>query len=284
LKHIVPMGVRDVQRKSVLLSSAPHSRVSAPPHGLPAFTKKKGAEIHNGTTIAIPSNFAEKRLFVGVGWDVVRSFRRGADLDVSTVFFDVDGRVVGAVYFDNQQLFGVSHSGDNVNGEGDGDDELIQLDLPDVPPEIAQMFVVVNCYSKGLTFSAIPNAFCRVCNEAGNEFIRYTLDEAQHKGRPGLIMCRLLRTPDAPGGWSFEATGKFCGGRTWMDPRCVGAMQRVFFITTLKTQPTTPRSEPASPRALLRVRAGSKQQDGPKSSESLETIRATRPDYGIVSL
>jgi len=196
---------------------------------------KNTISLQRGERVALPDSL--QRLFVGVGWDIVRSFRRGADLDVSTVLFDETGGMVGSIYFDNMCQFGVTHSGDNTTGEGDGDDEVIQFDLHDIPEEVVHMFVCVNCYTKGMTFDAIPNAYCRVVHETGHELLRFDLDSVDHKRKPGLVMCRLTRED---GHWGFEATGRFSGGRTWMDPACMAMMKRAVFLSEMKRECVSP--------------------------------------------
>jgi len=255
--------------------------------------------------VPLPETQTLKRIFVGVGWDIVRSFRRGADLDVSVVFFGSDGCLDNAVYFDNTYQYGVSHSGDNLTGEGDGDDEVIQVELLEVPENIQQIFVCVNCYTKNMSFDAVPNAYCRVVHESGHELLRYSLDSANHRKKPGLVMCRFMRVNE--GNWGFEATGRFCGGRTWMDPSCVGAMKRVVFLSEMKSEcssPYTPRAawgqeaitdetektgQTKALRDLLPDQTKETSQEKTVAVETLdnttlEKIREVQPRYGIVSI
>jgi len=238
LKKVYHQSMQDIQTEgpekvSPRRGPTPRSRGQQ----APGETKCDAIQCTKGTFIPLPETSIVKRLFVGVGWDIMRSFRRGADLDVSVVFYDTDGALCGAVYFDNTYLFGVSHSGDNITGEGDGDDEVIQIELLDIPDEVAQMFVCVNAYTKEMTFAAIPNAYCRIIHESGYELLRYNLNSVDHKGKPGLVMCRFMRLENK---WGFEATGRFCGGRTWMDPSCVAAMRRAIFVSEMKEVCNTP--------------------------------------------
>lgn len=151
------------------------------------------------------------RVTAGLGWDTGKG---DVDLDVSAVLLDGSGKDRNTVFFGNLEADGLKHSGDNLTGEGDGDDETIEVDLQRVPEWAVQIFFVVNIYSKGKTFSEVSNPYCRMIGSEGGEIARYELKEAGRQN--GLIIARLFR--DAPGGrWAFQAVGSFCHGQTWKD-------------------------------------------------------------------
>ncbi|CAK0789630.1 unnamed protein product, partial [Prorocentrum cordatum] len=148
----------------------------------------------------------------GLGWDVDPK-AGDVDLDVSVVLFAQGGKEIGAVFFGNLAEFGVEHSGDNLTGEGAGDDEVITVSLDQIPADCDQLVFVVNIYSKGTTFDRVSNAFCRIMDQEGSELARYVLRDGL--GESGLAIARLFREPG--GRWGFQALGVFCKGRTWKD-------------------------------------------------------------------
>mmetsp|Transcript_10021 Transcript_10021/g.22483 ORF Transcript_10021/g.22483 Transcript_10021/m.22483 type:complete len:440 (+) Transcript_10021:65-1384(+) len=178
---------------------------SAPKRQKVAFAMDKG------DVLDLPASKEVGQISARLGWDVSGE---GVDLDVSAVCFAKDGRDVGAVFFGNTEEWGISHSGDNLTGEGAGDDEVIFVDLAKVPEEIDQIFFSVNIYSKGMTFERVSNAYCRICDAEGSELARYMLREG--KGESGLMIARLFRERTGHR-WGFQALGTFCRGRTWKD-------------------------------------------------------------------
>ena len=162
------------------------------------------------------------RVRMGLGWDAAQ--KRGLfgklksqsiDLDASALLFDARGRLVDQVWF--QQLRSadgsVQHTGDNLTGEGEGDDESIVVDLPRVPAEVSQIVFVVNSFT-GQDFSQITNAFCRLVDStAGDaELARYDLSgSGTHNSQ---VMAKLSRDG---GAWSMTAIGAVANGRTFQD-------------------------------------------------------------------
>eukprot|EP00930_Biecheleria_cincta_P083276 TRINITY_DN72882_c0_g1_i1.p1 TRINITY_DN72882_c0_g1~~TRINITY_DN72882_c0_g1_i1.p1 ORF type:complete len:428 (+),score=103.16 TRINITY_DN72882_c0_g1_i1:123-1406(+) len=173
--------------------------------------------MEKGSVVDLPETNAIGRIATGLGWDVSPSAGGDVDLDVSAVIFSGDCRPLGAVFFGQTEGFGLQHSGDNLTGEGDGDDEVIQADLMHVPAEAQQIFFVVNIYTNGVTFDNVSNAYCRIMDASGDEMARYVLREG--RGERGLIIARLFREPGIGSGgrWGFQALGKFCRGQTWKD-------------------------------------------------------------------
>lgn len=172
-----------------------------------AFAMEKGA------VVDLPDTCMMSRITAGLGWDASRA-GGSIDLDVSVVCFSKDGAEVGAVFFGNTKEFGIVHSGDNLTGEGSGDDEAIQVDLRALPPQIEQMIFSVNIYTRGTTFDQVSNAYCRICDDCGHEMARYIL--SQGRGQTGLLIARLFREPGGDR-WGFQALGSFCAGNTYKD-------------------------------------------------------------------
>jgi tellurium resistance protein TerD len=71
--------------------------------------------------------------------------------------------VTGIIYFNCKRGNGVVHGGDNITGEGDGDDERIRIDLENVPAATSELFIVVNIYEKQTTFDDIKEGYVRLC-------------------------------------------------------------------------------------------------------------------------
>ena len=126
------------------------------------------------------------RVVMGLGWDVAKrgGFLGGLfgggdsiDLDASCVMFDEAGRAVDTIYYAQLQSRdgSVIHTGDNLTGEGEGDDEQIKVDLSRVPLNVKTLVFVVNSFT-GQDFGRIENAFCRLVDETtGAEIARYNL-------------------------------------------------------------------------------------------------------------
>merc|ERR1712050_12164 len=112
---------------------------------------------------------------------------------------------VDTVYFGKLRGSGLTHSGDNLTGAGEGDDEQIQCQLDAVPATVQQIFIVVHIYTKGVTFEKVRNAYCRIFDSSGNELARYLLREAGRES--GLLMARLFREEERR--WGFQAIGTF---------------------------------------------------------------------------
>ena len=160
------------------------------------------------------------RVRMGLGWDAVKKrglFGRRSqsiDLDASALLFDAQRKLVDAVWFRQLQSKdgSVQHTGDNLTGEGEGDDESIIVDLPRLSPAVTQIVFTVNSFT-GQDFSQIENAFCRLVDEStGEELARYDLTgSGRHNAQ---IMAKLTRDG---AGWAMTAIGAIASGRTFQD-------------------------------------------------------------------
>jgi len=171
-----------------------------------AFAMEKGA------VFDLPQSNRMSGVSACLGWDVIGD-GVDIDLDVSAVLFDQAGSPFDACFFGNLEVAGFKHSGDNLTGAGEGDDETIECNWDAIPPNIHQVFFVVNIYSRGVTFDRVKNAYCRIVDASSNELARYTLSEGQRQN--GLIIARFYRQVDAR--WGFQALGSFTRGQTWKD-------------------------------------------------------------------
>lgn len=158
------------------------------------------------------------RIFMGLGWDVAKAgwFSSGdsIDLDASCLVFDNGGNLLESVWF--RQLNGMNgaiiHTGDNLTGKGDGDDEIIQVDLSKLPATIKTLIFTVNSF-RSQTFDKVANASCRVVDEITNkELAKFSLSEAG--SHTGLIMCKIYRHDNE---WKLHAIGEKTNGKTFHD-------------------------------------------------------------------
>ena len=160
------------------------------------------------------------KLHFGLGWDPIKKkgfmgklFGGGSDsidLDASCILLDQSGNQIDTIWFRklNSSCGSVVHSGDNRTGEGDGDDEVINVDLTRLPAQVEYLAFTVNSF-QGQTFNEVENAFCRVVDQAGKELARYQL--AEQGNHTGIVIASLHRNG---GLWDFTAHGRPSAGRT----------------------------------------------------------------------
>jgi stress response protein SCP2 len=150
------------------------------------------------------------RVRMGLGWDPAVA-GRSVDLDASVIAF-AGGRKEASVSFSKLKAFkgAIQHSGDNLTGHGEGDDEQIQVTLDKLPPAVDALVFTVNSYA-GQKFTAVRRAYCRLIDDlSGAELVRFELTESEP--RTAVIMATLRRGPD--GIWTMRAVGTFHDGRT----------------------------------------------------------------------
>jgi len=160
------------------------------------------------------------RIRMALGWDPARG-GRDIDLDASVIAYDRTGKDLAKVWYAHLQDFGgaIRHSGDNLTGAGEGDDEVIHVDLSQLPPTVVALAFTINSYS-GQTFNQVARAFCRLVDDYSNaELVRYELSE--NKNETGVLMAALRRQADNT--WSMEAIAEFHKGRTVKDMVGFGA-------------------------------------------------------------
>lgn len=164
------------------------------------------------------------QLMCGLGWDVAQPKGRGFlgvfqntpayDLDSSVICVDAKGQLGNRnnlVYYGNLRhpSGAIVHLGDNLTGEGDGDDEQIFIDLPRIPSEIVRLAIVVNiyrCRQRQQDFGQIRNAFVRLVDRVtGQELARYHLSGQDYQGMTGMILAEIYRHA---GEWQLLAVGK----------------------------------------------------------------------------
>ncbi|AZK93916.1 MULTISPECIES: TerD family protein [Streptomyces] len=150
---------------------------------------------------------------VGLGWDIRTTTGADFDLDASALLTNSEGKVAGDgnfVFFNNLKSpdGSVEHTGDNLTGEGEGDDEQIKVNLAAVPVEVDKIVFPVSIYdaeSRQQSFGQVRNAFIRVVNQAdNNELARYDLTE-DASTETAMVFGELYRHGAE---WKFRAIGQ----------------------------------------------------------------------------
>ncbi|RKN43228.1 TerD family protein [Streptomyces hoynatensis] len=152
-------------------------------------------------------------VLVGLGWDVRTTTGADYDLDASALLLGDSGKVLSDshfVFYNNLTSpdGSVEHTGDNLTGEGEGDDEVIKVNLAAVPPEVTRIVFPVSIHeatARGQSFGQVRNAFIRVVNQSGGaEIARYDLSE-DAATETAMIFGELYRRDTE---WKFRAVGQ----------------------------------------------------------------------------
>ncbi|UCM90475.1 TerD family protein [Streptomyces marincola] len=150
---------------------------------------------------------------VGLGWDVRVTTGTDFDLDASAIAVNAAGRVYSDshfVFFNNKQTPDrtIVHAGDNRTGEGQGDDEQINVELAGLPADVDKIVFPVSIYdadSRGQNFGQVRNAYIRIVNQAnGTEIARYDLSE-DAATETAMVFGELYRSG---ADWKFRAVGQ----------------------------------------------------------------------------
>ncbi len=167
------------------------------------------------------------KIMVGLGWDPVQNRGGGGllgslfgggggganiDCDASVIMLGENGKIRSnsdVIYFGNLKSSdgSVQHTGDNLTGDGDGDDEQVLVDLSRVPSQVHKLVFVVNiydCVKRKQHFGMIQNAFIRIVNSANNqEIIHFNLTD-DYSGQTCLVVGEIYRHGNE---WKFAAVG-----------------------------------------------------------------------------
>jgi len=152
-------------------------------------------------------------VIVGLGWDARTTTGADFDLDASALLTNAEGKVANDqnfVFFNNLKSpdGSVEHTGDNLTGEGEGDDEVIKVNLAAVPADVAKIVFPVSIYeaeARQQSFGQVRNAYIRVVNQAdGKELARYDLSE-DASTETAMVFGELYRHGAE---WKFRAIGQ----------------------------------------------------------------------------
>lgn len=152
-------------------------------------------------------------VLVGLGWDIRTTTGTDFDLDASALATGESKKVLSDqhfIFFNNLRSpeGSIEHTGDNLTGEGEGDDEIIKVDLAGTPPTITNIFFPVSIHeadSRGQSFGQVQNAYIRVVDQAnGSELARYDLSE-DASTETAMVFGELYRHGTE---WKFRAIGQ----------------------------------------------------------------------------
>ena len=173
-----------------------------------------GVSLSKGGNVSLTKAAPDLRsVAVGLGWDVRSTSGAGFDLDASALALDTGHKVLGDeyfVFFNNLRSpdGSIEHQGDNLTGEGEGDDEVITVDLSQVPAQITSIVFPVSIYegeARRQSFGQVRNAFIRVVNQAdGSELARYDLTE-DASTETAMVFGEVYRHNAE---WKFRAIGQ----------------------------------------------------------------------------
>ncbi len=162
------------------------------------------------------------RIMFGLGWDINQSDglfgifnpTENFDLDSSVLCLDTNNKIkhnYDLIYYQNlaHPSGGITHLGDNLTGEGEGDDEQIIVDLVNLPASIAKLVFAVTiykCKEREQDFGQVNNAFVRLVNLANHqEIVRYNLSGEEYLGDTAMILAEIYRDNSD---WKMAAIGK----------------------------------------------------------------------------
>lgn len=164
------------------------------------------------------------KVMIGLGWDEVSQKGKGLfkkkqaqiDCDTSVILCDKNGKLLSGgvkkccIYFGNtiNENMSIVHQGDNLTGQGDGDDEQINISLSNIPDETDKLVFVVNIYKateRKQHFGLINNAFIRVVDtDNRTEICKYNLSD-DYNNMLSVIIGEVYRRN---GSWKFNAIGQ----------------------------------------------------------------------------
>jgi stress response protein SCP2 len=187
---------------------------AAPPLGAGKINLDKGrVSLQKNQTVSLVKGGRPllSQVKMGLGWEP--AFRgKDIDLDASVIAYGPQRNHIDSCYFGKLSILNgaVKHSGDNLTGEGGGDDEVIVVDLGRLPQEVTGLVFTVNSFS-GQKFTEVAKAYCRLLDAAtGEELVRFDLTNAE--AQTGVMMAKLIK--QFSGEWDMTAIGDFVKSRT----------------------------------------------------------------------
>ena len=175
-----------------------------------------GVNLAKGQRVSLDKNM--NMALIGLGWDTNRyDGGKDFDLDASAFLLNADGKVrkdEDFIFYGNLKSSdgSVTHTGDNLTGEGDGDDEVLIIDFSKVPADIQKIAITVTIYDaqvRGQNFGQVSNAYVRVARMAnendmvGTEVLKFDLAE-EFSVETALVVCEIYKNN---GEWKFNAIG-----------------------------------------------------------------------------
>ncbi|WP_306986740.1 TerD family protein [Streptomyces canus] len=197
-----------------LAESAPAAPPAPPAPGAGKINLDKGrVSLQKNQTVSLVKGGRPllSQVKMGLGWEP--AYRgKDIDLDASVIAYGPQRNHIDSCYFGKLSIVGgaIKHSGDNLTGEGGGDDEVIVVDLGRLPQEVTGLVFTVNSFS-GQKFTEVAKAYCRLIDAAsGEELVRFDLTNAE--AQTGVMMAKLIK--QFSGEWEMTAIGDFVKSRT----------------------------------------------------------------------
>jgi len=201
----------------VTASAAPPAPPAAPPAPAPGAGKvnldKGRVSLQKNETVSLVKGGRPflSQVKMGLGWEP--AYRgKDIDLDASVIAYGPQRNHIDSCYFGKLSIVNgaIKHSGDNLTGEGGGDDEVIVVDLGRLPQDVTGLVFTVNSFS-GQKFTEVAKAYCRLLDAAtGEELVRFDLTSAEPQ--TGVMMAKLIK--QFSGEWEMTALGNFVKSRT----------------------------------------------------------------------
>ncbi|MEV8542548.1 TerD family protein [Streptomyces sp. NPDC051572] len=195
-------------------AAAPPPPPAAPPLGAGKINLDKGrVSLQKNQTVSLVKGGRAllSQVKMGLGWEP--AYRgKDIDLDASVIAYGPQRNHIDSCYFGKLSILNgaIKHSGDNLTGEGGGDDEVIVVDLGRIPQEVTGLVFTVNSFS-GQKFTEVAKAYCRLLDAAtGEELVRFDLTNAE--SQTGVMMAKLVK--QFSGEWDMTAMGDFVKSRT----------------------------------------------------------------------
>lgn len=169
-------------------------------------------DMSKGATLDLTKrNPGLKKVVLAAGWDISAS-GSNFDLDISAFLLGANGKVSSqsnVCYFGNDTASGLHLNGDNLTGEGEGDDETMDIDLSAVPADVESIVFAVTIYdavTRRQTFGMVNNSYVRLldANSNNKEVCRFRLKD-DYSTSTAVIFAKLKRNS---GEWEFEAIGE----------------------------------------------------------------------------
>ncbi|MFF3318780.1 TerD family protein [Streptomyces sp. NPDC003035] len=215
---VAPPAAAPVDPRVAAPTPPPPSAPPAPPAAAPVSTGKinldKGrVTLQKNQTVSLVKGGRPllSQVKMGLGWEP--AYRgKDIDLDASVIAYGPQRNHLDSCYFGKLSILNgsVKHSGDNLTGEGAGDDEVIVVDLGRLPADATGLVFTVNSFS-GQKFTEVAKAYCRLMDAAtGEELVRFDLTTAEPQ--TGVMMAKLIK--QFSGEWEMTAMGEFVKSRT----------------------------------------------------------------------
>lgn len=212
--HVAPPAAAPVDPRIAAPTPPPPAAPPAAPVSTGKINLDKGrVNLQKNQTVSLVKGGRPllSQVKMGLGWEP--AYRgKDIDLDASVIAYGPQRNHLDSCYFGKLSILNgsVKHSGDNLTGEGAGDDEVIVVDLGRLPADATGLVFTVNSFS-GQKFTEVAKAYCRLIDAAtGEELVRFDLTTAEPQ--TGVMMAKLIK--QFSGEWEMTAMGEFVKSRT----------------------------------------------------------------------